>query len=113
MLRLHRGQVVVELLVLVLPAGLNDDPGADDQSHQEHRVPQLLQEFKQVNQPVLVQLPHLDLRVGLPRADDPLPFSVGTPSGPTAAGPQRERGPLPQHTADAQPVICSLTTGGY
>lgn len=44
-------------------------------------------------------LPHLDLRVGLPRADDALPLPVEAPSRPAAAGPQRERGPLPQHTA--------------
>lgn len=36
-------QVVVELAVLVLPAGLNDDPCAEDQRHQQDGVPQLLQ----------------------------------------------------------------------
>lgn len=60
---------------------------------------------------------HLDLRVGLAGADDPLPLPIATSSRPPAAGPQRERGSLPEHTAamrslSAQPVICSLTTGG-
>lgn len=36
-------EVVVGLPVLVLPAGLEDDAGAEDQHHQEDRVPQLLQ----------------------------------------------------------------------
>lgn len=36
-------QVVVELAVLVLPAGLNDDACAEDQRHQQDGVPQLLQ----------------------------------------------------------------------
>jgi len=47
----------------------------------------------------LVVLPHLDLRVCLSCADDPLPLSVETSSRSTAARPQRERGSLPEHTA--------------
>lgn len=36
-------QVIVESVVLVLPASLNDDTRAEDQRHQEDSVPQLLQ----------------------------------------------------------------------
>lgn len=89
-------QVIVQLVVLVLPASLNDDAGAEDQSHQENSVPQLLQVF-------------LNLRVGLSRADDPLPLSIATSSRSTAAGPQRERGSLPEHTAACAHCQLSLS----
>lgn len=59
---------------------------------------------------VLVLLPHLDLRVGLSRADDPLPLSVAPSSRSTAAGPQRERGALPQHTAACAHCQLSLSS---
>lgn len=42
-------QVVVQLVVLVLPASLNDDTSAEDQSHQEDSVPQLLQVLLQTH----------------------------------------------------------------
>lgn len=35
--------VVIQLVALVLPASLNDDSSAEDESHQEDGVPQLLQ----------------------------------------------------------------------
>ena len=35
--------VVIQLEALVLPASLNDDSSAEDESHQEDGVPQLLQ----------------------------------------------------------------------
>lgn len=103
-------EVVVGLAVLVLPAGLDDDAGAEDQRHQEDGVPQLLQVLLRGTASArnttkhsgkcCKATPHLDLGVALSCADDPLPLPVEPPPGATAAGPQRERGPaLPGHTA--------------
>lgn len=41
--------VVIQLVALVLPASLNDDSGAEDESHQEDGVPQLLQVLLQTD----------------------------------------------------------------
>lgn len=80
-------------------------------SHRDTRVPwttlrlwirpPLLWKWKQ-EMFVFVPPPHLDLRVGLSRADDPLPLSVHTSSRSATAGPQGERGSLPEHTASAR-----------
>lgn len=103
----------------MLPASLNDDAGAEDQSHEENGVPQLLQillrTHRGATQPhhqtlssgpernterggfLLPLLLHLDRRVGLSRADDALPLSIATSSRSTTAGPQRESGSLLGH----------------
>lgn len=65
-------EVVVQLvvLVLVLPASLNDDPGAEDQSHQEDGVPQLLQ--------VLLQTPRDEQHDFIIRLMNRLPAHTST-----------------------------------
>lgn len=49
-------QVIVEPVVLVLPASLNDDACAEDQRHQEDSVPQLLQVLLQHTQEMNLEL---------------------------------------------------------
>ncbi|KAJ8385956.1 hypothetical protein AAFF_G00177770 [Aldrovandia affinis] len=75
---LQTNSTVVRLPCLsrVTAACLNYDPSAQDQSHQEHRVPQLLERS------------HLNLGVSLSSADDPLPLPIQPPSRPSTAGPQ-------------------------